>query len=48
MSFASACFLSAYQTHMLGAAARRKLPSLEAALAALADLIEAPARDVRA
>jgi AcrR family transcriptional regulator len=41
MSLASACFLSAYQAHMLGPAARRKLPSLDAALTALADLIEA-------
>jgi AcrR family transcriptional regulator len=40
MSFASACFLSAYQSHMLGSAARRKLPSLEAAVAALAELLE--------
>jgi AcrR family transcriptional regulator len=41
MSFASTCFLSAYQSHMLGPAARRKLPSLEKALATLADLIVA-------
>jgi AcrR family transcriptional regulator len=41
MSFASACFLSAYQSHMLGPAGRRKLPSVEAALTTLADLIEA-------
>jgi AcrR family transcriptional regulator len=41
MSFASACFLSAYQSHMLGQSARRKLPSLETAIATLADLIEA-------
>jgi AcrR family transcriptional regulator len=38
MSFASACFLSAYQDHMLGPAGRRKLPTVEAAIAALADL----------
>jgi AcrR family transcriptional regulator len=39
MSFASACFLSAYQRHMLGAAARRKLPSLNSVLTTLSDLL---------
>ncbi len=41
MSFASTCFLSAYQRHMLGPGARRKLPSLVQALSTLADLIVA-------
>lgn len=41
MSFASACFLSAYQSHMLGPTGRRKLPSLEAAVATLTDLLGA-------
>lgn len=40
MSFAGACFLSAYQRHMFGQAARRKLPPLEATLKTLARLIE--------
>lgn len=40
MSFAGACFLSAYQSHMLGPAARRKLPSLESAIAALVRILE--------
>jgi AcrR family transcriptional regulator len=40
LSFAGACFLSAYQGHMLGPAARRKLPALEAAIDALAALLE--------
>jgi AcrR family transcriptional regulator len=39
MSFASACFLSAYQRHVLGAAARRKLPSLDSVLTTLGDLL---------
>jgi AcrR family transcriptional regulator len=39
MSFASACFLSAYQRHMLGARTRRKLPSLSSVIGALADLV---------
>lgn len=38
MSFASACFLSAYQSHMLGPSGRRKLPSVDAAIATLVDL----------
>lgn len=42
MNFAGVCFLSAYQGHMLGPSARRKLPSLEAAVTTLADLL-APA-----
>lgn len=41
MSFASICFLSAYQGHMLGPSARRKLPSLETAVTTLAELVEA-------
>lgn len=41
LSFASVCFLSAYQSHMLGPAARRKLPPLEAAVTTLAHLLEA-------
>ena len=41
MSFASACFLSAYQRHMLGPAARHKLPSLETAVGTLATLLTA-------
>jgi AcrR family transcriptional regulator len=40
MSFAGACFLSAYQRHMFGQAARRKLPPLEATLTTLVRLIE--------
>jgi AcrR family transcriptional regulator len=37
MSIAGACFLSAYQLHMFGPAARRKLPSLESALTTLVE-----------
>lgn len=40
LSFAGACFLSAYQRHMFGAAARRKLPPLEHAIETLVGLIE--------
>jgi AcrR family transcriptional regulator len=40
MSFAGACFLSAYQRHMFGAAARRKLPRLEDAIETLVSLLE--------
>jgi hypothetical protein len=40
MSFAGACFLSAYQRHMFGAAARRKLPPLDGAVSTLVKLIE--------
>jgi hypothetical protein len=43
LSFASSCFLSAYQHHMLGPSGRRKLPSLEAAITTLADLLDATA-----
>jgi AcrR family transcriptional regulator len=42
MSVASACFLSAYQAHMLGDAERRKLPSLGSVIATLVELL-APA-----
>jgi AcrR family transcriptional regulator len=41
MSFAGACFLSAYQRHMFGQAARRKLPRLDETLKTLVRLIEA-------
>ncbi len=41
MSFAGVCFLSAYQGHMLGPAARRKLPSLETTISTLAELFAA-------
>lgn len=40
LSFAGACFLSAYQRHMFGPAARRKLPRLEDTIETLVDLIE--------
>jgi AcrR family transcriptional regulator len=40
MSFASACFLSAYQSHMLGTSSRHKIPSLEAALTTLVNVLE--------
>lgn len=40
LSFAGACFLSAYQRHMFGASARRKLPRLEDTIEMLVDLIE--------
>jgi AcrR family transcriptional regulator len=40
MSFAGACFLSAYQRHMFGAGARKKLPKLENAISTLVSLIE--------
>ena len=39
MTFAGACFLSAFQRHMFGQ--RRKLPPLDSALASLVKLIEA-------
>jgi AcrR family transcriptional regulator len=41
MSLAGTCFLSAYQRHMLGPGARRKLPALDVALTTLAELIVA-------
>lgn len=40
LAFAGACFLSAYQRHMLGTTARKKLPRLEETIQALVDLIE--------
>jgi AcrR family transcriptional regulator len=39
MSFASACFLSAFQRHLLGDGAHRKLPSLSSVLTTLSDLL---------
>lgn len=40
LSFAGACFLSAYQRHIFGRAARKKLPELADAVGTLVDLIE--------
>jgi AcrR family transcriptional regulator len=40
MAFAGACFLSAYQRHMFGAASRRKLPRLDDVIDALVSLLE--------
>jgi AcrR family transcriptional regulator len=41
MAFAASCFLSAYQGHMLGPAARRKLPSLRTTIETLVGLAAA-------
>jgi AcrR family transcriptional regulator len=40
MSFAGACFLSAYQRHAFGTAAGRKLPKLDGTVSTLVTLIE--------
>jgi AcrR family transcriptional regulator len=42
MAFAASCFLSAYQGHMLGPAARRKLPALKTTIETLVDLATPP------